>query len=383
MVAFVLLATLYYSGALLTRQEISMTMIFRTDSSYAISIGHVMRCLNLADYLSAQHIDVSFLCRALEGHIADVIAQRGYTVQLLEGEAKAPNREHNRFRHEHWLGASWQEDAEQTIQLASLASPKWMVVDHYGIDERWEQKVKSALGCRLMVIDDLADRKHDADILLDQNIHEDATRYDALLPPHCKRFMGPSYALLQPAYFKAENRRPKQEPPKCLFIFFSAADRTGETLKTLQALQLVDYRFEQVIVVCGGQNAQLEEIQTLCTNQHYELHVDTQHMAELISRADIAIGGGGVNSWERCYLHVPSLVISVADNQIHAAQESHRAGYIHYIGPSADIDIKQLANAMHQFINDTQLHHTITTTLQTHFTDTHLNQIIDHITDGY
>ena len=145
-------------------------MIVRTDASTTIGHGHVMRCLTLASALRERGANVSFVCRNHDGHLCDLIEERGFVVSRLPAP-KAGLQAEDAPTHEAWLGSSEQEDAEQTRAVieASGATPDWLVVDHYAIGWHWESAVRTSVG-QIMVIDDLADRLHDRDVLLDQNI---------------------------------------------------------------------------------------------------------------------------------------------------------------------------------------------------------------------
>jgi UDP-2,4-diacetamido-2,4,6-trideoxy-beta-L-altropyranose hydrolase len=176
-----------------------MFVIFRVDSSNAIGSGHVMRCLTLADALREKGCTCQFVCRNHLGKLSALIQEKGYRVTLLplqEFQVEAYPR------HVAWVGADWRTDAKETGALiATLETPPdWLVVDHYGLDARWETSLRPGVG-RIFVMDDLVDRQHDCDLLLDQNLVANrASRYVGKVPKHAGLMLGPEYALLQPQY---------------------------------------------------------------------------------------------------------------------------------------------------------------------------------------
>lgn len=223
-----------------------MQIIIRTDASLTIGTGHVIRCLTLADALKKKGARIVFICREHQGHLCDLIEDRGFTVHRLP----QPNIgfiAEDEPAHAAWLGASWQEDAEQTrafIQALDGGKPQWLIVDHYSIDHRWESTLRPMVE-RIFVIDDLADRNHYCDLLLDQNLFPDMqSRYTARVPEGCPLMLGPDYALLQPIYAEQHDRIPPREGPvRRILISFGGADSdnlTGCALAAFISLERPD-----------------------------------------------------------------------------------------------------------------------------------------------
>src|SRR5215469_9326625 len=190
-----------------------VNVVFRGDASSAIGAGHIMRCLTLAVALREAGASVSFVCRETEGHLCDRVEAKGFRVVRLArwGSGALHNQTAQETR---WLGADWKQDAEQTLAALRTFSGQvdWLIADNYAIDYRWEGALRAAVG-RIMVIDDLADRSHDCDLLLDQNFYRDiARRYDALVPERAIRLLGPRYALLRPEF--ASTRRSESHNPE-------------------------------------------------------------------------------------------------------------------------------------------------------------------------
>jgi UDP-2,4-diacetamido-2,4,6-trideoxy-beta-L-altropyranose hydrolase len=300
-----------------------MKIAFRTDASLQIGTGHVMRCLTLADSLRERGATCTFVCRAHTGHLLQLIEQRGHaTVALPAGEDiyQAPADP----THAAWLGAHWSADAEQTREALGNALVDWLVVDHYALDRRWEQTLRPH--CRkLMVIDDLADRPHDADLLLDQNLGRASNDYDGLLAPHTQTLIGPRYALLRPefAQWRAYSlERREQAQLRNLLITMGGVDKDNATGQVLQALQSCELPEDlRITVVMGPHAPWLAQVQALAAQVHWptQVLVGVSNMAELMADSDLAIGAAGSTSWERCCLGLPTVMLVLAENQKGAA----------------------------------------------------------------
>ena len=159
-----------------------------------------MRCLALADALHERGAETHFICRTLPGNLIGVIENKGYSVRCLQ----QPEAEYvalpGDVSHAEWLGVSWQQDAADVISALGEMLPQWLIVDHYALDRRWEESLRPHVG-NIMVIDDLADRLHDCNILLDQNLYTDMeNRYNAKIPSMCTKLLGPRYAMLRPEF---------------------------------------------------------------------------------------------------------------------------------------------------------------------------------------
>ena len=290
-----------------------MKIAFRTDASNQIGTGHFMRCLTLADELKKQGIHIRFISRNLPPHLSKMLDAKGVEYTLLSTDAtEVPI---DQLAHSSWLGTSQAQDAQVTIQALADQSWDWIIVDHYALDERWERSVRASCK-KLMVIDDLADRQHDCDVLLDQNYYEDMqTRYISKVPAHCRLLLGPRYALLREEFRTLRAKvKVRTGKVKKILVFFGGVDVNNYTSLALQALSELNITL-QVDVIIVAQHPNREEIQLACMAHGYTCYVQTSRMAELMAEADLAIGGGGTAAWERCCLGLPAVSICVAENQ--------------------------------------------------------------------
>ena len=299
-----------------------MRIVFRADASVQIGTGHVMRCLTLADELARIGHECRFICREHPGHLGELISSKGYEITLLPmasgTERSLPAKGTNAYAE--WLGASWQQDAEQTAEALEPLKADWLVVDHYALDARWEQKVAKAVG-RIMVIDDLADRSHECALLLDQNLGRSPSDYDGLVPEDCQRLIGPEYALLRPEFAELRERslkRRAQPELKRILISLGGVDRTNVTGKVLDALATTTLAGDtQLDIIMGAAAPFLNEVRRQAARLPFKtvVSVNVSDMAERMLLADLSIGAAGSTSWERCCLGLPGIQVVLADNQ--------------------------------------------------------------------
>ena len=308
-----------------------MRIGFRADASVQIGTGHVMRCLTLADALRERGAQCRFFCRPHAGHLIDLIEQRGHHVAILptltgtyEPAAGAP-------AHSAWLGADCATDAAATTHALDPVRLDWMVVDHYALDKHWEQALRPHCK-RLMVIDDLADRQHDCDVLLDQNLGRLAVDYRRLVPQGATLLTGPQFALLRPEFAQL---RPvslaRRANPQLgsLLIAMGGVDKdnvTGQVLEALQTCELPDDL--QITVVMGPKAPWLEQVKVQAALMRWPVRVlaGVSDMARVMTASDLAIGAAGGTSWERCCLGLPTLVLVLADNQLAGAMALQNTG---------------------------------------------------------
>ena len=296
-----------------------MQIAFRTDASLQIGTGHVMRCLTLADALHARGAQCTFICRPHAGHLIDLIKHRGYAVAVLPpADNLLPTSEDP--VHAQWLGADWVIDSEQTRQALGAAVVDWLVIDHYALEQRWERSLRRH-ALRILVIDDLADRPHDCDLLLDQNLGRAENDYQALLSSSTQKLIGPNFALLRPEFAQWRDyslSRRANPQLKRLLITMGGVDPDNVTGKVLDALKGCDLPVELGITVVMGPHApwlaDVEAKAALMPRQTQVL-IGVNNMAQLMAESDFCIGAAGGSAWERCVLGLPSMVLILAANQ--------------------------------------------------------------------
>jgi len=324
-------------------------VVFRCDASLTIGTGHVMRCLTLAEALREAGAQCRFVCRAHPGHLTTLIRQRGFAVSELPWEAGWQCTE-TVPAHAAWLGADWCSDAELTRLGAGDPAPDWLIVDHYALDARWESALRG-WAKRIMVIDDLADRPHDCDLLLDQNWHgaQTALRYRGRVPDACQCLLGPQYALLQPEYAAwREKLPPRDGRVRRVLVFLGGSDPANVTARACDALMTEEFAHLEVEIVAGRNHPDLQGLASLATRRpHTTFFQGLPSLAEAMARADLMISGGGATTWERMCLGLPALVVSLADNQTATSQALAAAGFQTFLGAAAEVSAATIAAALH------------------------------------
>lgn len=273
---------------------------FRVDASSRIGYGHVVRCMALAQNLTARGAQIHFVCRELPGHYCDALEDLGFHVHRLPGQ-----------------DASLADDiAQSQAALSATGIADWLVVDHYQLDARWESAMRASAK-RIFVIDDLADRSHDCDLLLDQNFAASAKRYAGLLAPDTRLLLGPTHALLRPEFRQRRSQRPPRDGSvQRLLVCFGGADPQRHTIATLNALRPLASRLDRIDVVIGPANCHRDATIAACAVlQNAVPHCPAQDISELLAACDLAIGAGGSMNWERACLGIPTLAFGIADNQ--------------------------------------------------------------------
>lgn len=317
----------------------------RADAAPHIGSGHLTRCLTLAMALRDFGARVLFVGRRHTGETAYRAVERaGVDCHLLPPPEPVADLSDNAAPHASWLGVDPEMDAEQTLAAWDEFNGQpadWAVVDHYGIDAAWERRMRHGAR-RILAMDDLADRKHDCDLLLDPLPHRAAENYERLVPRHCRLMLGPGHALLRtefPALRKAALARRKRDRVTRVLLAMGGYDPDDLTTRALVELDDVLAPDVQVDVVLAGGAPHRERVARLCRERPYQarLSVDVPDMARRMCEADIAIGASGMTAWERCCLGLPSVVVTFADNQLPFARALASAGAACYVGNEAEV----------------------------------------------
>lgn len=329
-----------------------MKIVFRVDASTQMGIGHLMRCLTLAEAFCDRGAQTQFICREQIGNLIPLLRQKNFPVTVLP--APATDRPMPVEEYAAWLGVTQSKDAVETIEALHGEKPDWLVVDHYGLDVEWEQRLRPHVG-KLMVIDDLANRRHDCDLLLDQNYSpEGELRYTGRVPEACRRLVGPRYSLLRSKYAASrKGLRPYDGKVRRLFVFFGGTDPDNMTGHALDALSIPELLHLKVDVVIGANHPHAEALQQRAAKRsNTTVHRFQASLSDLMAQADLALGAGGGTTWERMCFGLPTFVVTIADNQRPGAKALAAAGLIHYVGHSSEVSADGLMNAIRSGISD-------------------------------
>lgn len=291
-------------------------------------MGHLMRCLTLADGIKQRGSRTRFISRRLSEYWQKTLEEKGHEVVLVGNGSAEQSRDD--LPHSHWLDASQAADARTTAGALSDQAWDWLVVDHYALDTRWESAMRNTAQ-HILVLDDLADRLHDCDVLLDQNFYADMeTRYNGKVQPGCKLLLGPRYALLREEFRRERERiKPRTGRVRRVLVVFGGVDAKNCTARAIEALADISEVDLGVDVIIGEQHPFRAQIESACSKQGFACHVQTSRMAELMASADVAIGAGGSTSWERCCVGLPTMTAALAENQRRLVEDGALYGLLY------------------------------------------------------
>jgi UDP-2,4-diacetamido-2,4,6-trideoxy-beta-L-altropyranose hydrolase len=288
------------------------TIVFRCDASPEIGTGHVMRCLSIADTLNDHGWEIIFFCSE----------ETLITIPVLQ---------------------------DTTYQKTQSSVPgAYLLVDHYGLDEEYENSCRP-WAKKIIVLDDLANRSHDCDLLVDSTLNRKEIGYKNLVPGHCKILTGPGYAPLRPQFSQMRSKAMAKRKGQLqrILLFISGTDPLNVTGAVLDALETIT-DLPPIDVALGNRAPHADGVAKKISASRHDitLHENVKNMAKMMVRADLAIGAGGTTSWERCCLGLPVLLIEIADNQAMIAKELEREGAAIHLGKAGEWRPKQLIEAL-------------------------------------
>jgi UDP-2,4-diacetamido-2,4,6-trideoxy-beta-L-altropyranose hydrolase len=292
---------------------------FRCDVSAAIGSGHVMRCLTLADELKSRGAECLFL---LGGDAASPgagrIAERGHSLHLLA--ALLDSHDIDAERH----------DATVTLRKIADLTLDWVVVDHYQLGERWELAIRR-LTKRVLVLDDLANRRHEADILVDPTVGRDPASYGQLVGDACQTLIGGAYALLRPEFM---NRRVgalrSRDPAHRIHLAFGGGRWPTEAWSLLLALAA---RYPEAAICVNLASLEGVPDAVLARSGQIELKLTSPDVAGDMAACTVSIGAPGSMTWERFCLGLPFACVTTHPTQVEPVSLLARGGYLADLGP--------------------------------------------------
>lgn len=321
--------------------------LFRVDASIDIGTGHVRRCLTIADAMVKKGKKVTFITRSHEGNLIDEIKRRNYLVKEL------PRMHVDGLQgYQQWLGCDWSIDLAQTISNIENKN-SLLIVDHYGIDQRWEKGVRPYVK-KIMAIDDLGNRSHSCDFLLDQNISASAEKYSGLISDSCVMLLGTKYCLLREEFSNFRDvslkRRSKKSELKIILITLGGVDKNNITYSILEKIKSISGIGFKVVV--GSKNENYYKLLKLSEGKkNIEIIVNAENMAELMAGADLCIGAAGGTTWERCCLGLPTIQLVIADNQKEIARRLAEMGAVQYLDLHDDERVVELIETANQWMH--------------------------------
>jgi len=334
-----------------------LNIAFRADASTIIGSGHIMRSLTLAHQLASDGAKITFLTRQHTGNLIDLISSFGYQVFSLS----PPKSAIKQLNTDTWLGYSQQEDADECIaKIRKGELIDFLIVDHYAIDKTWHQQLRPF--CRkIMVIDDLANRKYDCDILLDQTLNRHKVDYLPYIPEQCQLLLGKNYMLLRKEFSLTREKAEKKhkidndKTPANILVSMGGGDPDNLTLLAIHALMKLKQNVSELsaTIIMSSKAEFVSDIAAEIKHHSWlSLIIDGQNISTLMLNASIAIGASGSTAWERCCLGLPCITLISAENQLTIAENLATEQAIINLGWHKNITPDMLANSINDLLKD-------------------------------
>ncbi len=307
-----------------------MYVAFRVDSSLEIGFGHISRCLNLANQLKEHGYKSIFVINSNNNLVTNLIKKNNHIVKNLKIKKNKSYANSRGFKS--WLKHSWQDDAALTIKKIESFSILALIVDHYALDYKWERKLR-LLTDQIIVIDDLDNRKHDCNILVDHNYRTPSgDPYQQNLLRKSKKLIGLDYALIDPIYSKYKKQF-QNKKIKNILVSFGGADKYSLTELIIDNLSDKYFDNFKIKIVIGINNINEAIIKKKCRKfNNIKIYKAPKNLAKLLFNSDLVIGALGTSLWERMCVGVPSIVIASGEDQKLFAESLNKEGFIKLLG---------------------------------------------------
>ncbi len=238
--------------------------------------------------------------------------------------------------HEGWLGTPWELDATETKESVGNLNFDWLIVDHYALDKKWESQARR-FSEKIMVIDDLVDREHDCDVLLDQTFGRMADEYRPYVPDCCDIFTGSDYVLLRPEFCSLRQysfKRRIHPRVKRLAVILGGSEQSELIGGILEELRTCSLPADCLIkVVLGSSGNDIDFLYQMAANFNWpiDFEINVPNLGQIMADSDLIIGAAGSTAWERCCLGVPCIMFVLAENQRDVARSLAEAGAVSVI----------------------------------------------------
>jgi len=330
-----------------------MNLLFRVDASNIIGTGHIYRCINLASIYKKQYpkINIYFISKNHPFNLNEKIREKFTCFEINLNNSNNIN-----LNIDTWLGESQLIDSKKTISVIEQNNLKidWLIIDHYAINYIWENELKKYVK-NICVIDDFTNRKHNCNILINQQINNnEIIKYKNIVNNDCKVLTGNDYLFFHDKYYDLEiNKNIKSL--KRINIFMGGADTHNITNTIID----ICYNFNKnnnlnIIfdVLIGKSNKYYHQLENkLKEYENFNLYYNLNFIGDLLLKADLAIGAPGTSSYERCLTLTPTLMICLATNQKTVIQKFIDSETAIYLGDINSNYKEKLLNNL-QFLND-------------------------------
>jgi len=297
-------------------------LFIRVDASPEIGIGHIMRCLTLAQELKNNFDKIIFLTRKDSGDFTETIMKNEFEVIFIPTNNDS--------------------DIIKNIVTTNSENKNFLLIDHYDVDSNFESSLKNIFE-KIFVIDDLANRKHDCDLLIDQNYYRDLNhRYEKLIQNDTITLLGSKYAIIRPEFRNINKKTIKKNSQiKKILVSFGGSDPTNECKKALDALCSIENNQFEIVAIVGIYNNKFEQLKKLYEKySNIKIYRHVNDLSQLMLNSDLFIGAGGTTTWERFYMGLPSIVTIISDDQKESIEFLSDMGHVINLGLAKNVTMK-------------------------------------------
>ena len=297
-------------------------LFIRVDASPEIGIGHIMRCLTLAQELKNNFDKIIFLTRKDSGDFTETIMKNEFEVIFIPTNNDS--------------------DIIKNLITTYSENKNFLLIDHYDVDSNFESSLKNIFE-KIFVIDDLANRKHDCDLLIDQNYYRDLNhRYKKLIQNDTITLLGSKYAIIRPEFRNINKKTIKKNSQiKKILVSFGGSDPTNECKKALDALCSIENNQFEIVAIVGIYNNKFERLKKLYEKySNIKIYRHVNDLSQLMLNSDLFIGAGGTTTWERFYMGLPSIVTIISDDQKESIEFLSDMGHVINLGLAKNVTMK-------------------------------------------
>lgn len=305
----------------------------------SVGAGHVMRCLALAQEWTRQGGQAVFGLAHIDSPLPNRIRAEGFQIaafNLPMGETGAPN---------------------ELAALASRIRASWVALDGYPFGFEYQSAIRAS-EIRLLCIDDGGmQRAALGDIIVDQNL--DASKEDyASRKKGSKLLLGPQFLLLRREFRDhARPLRASATRAKRVLVTMGAGSNPVPFRKVMEALCLLSSGECEALVLAAGDPKIAEIVAETTRKASIAIRVEREfaNTWQVMQWAEVAVSGAGTTTWELAFLGIPTLLVSIAENQVGLARALAKNGLVHYLGHYDQISGPQVAQELVRLLNDQNL----------------------------
>lgn len=276
--------------------------IIRADGNSQVGMGHIVRTSVLADELR-KDMDVIYVVSKDSDKGIEFLNQKGYQVEVV--------------------------DKESLFSVYEALKSDLIITDYYGIDQEYIQRVRSLFPV-VTYISDYSDQPIEADFIINQNFMAEEINYQA--NAQCVRLLGSQFTMLREEFREIPAIEIKNNISD-IFVTVGGGDPNNWMQYILEELQLDRYRYH---VIIGPGFSHQEKLVKIFENKKNIIFYKNARLSDIMQKCDLAISTCGSTLYELGSLGIPTIGVSLVDNQIPIGQEMGEHGCVLYLGDLRD-----------------------------------------------